>query len=80
MAKEQRKTVRQTRRTFTKDFKQQAVAMLLDGYWASSVSENLGSGNTNLVYPWKAEQVADGGPLQSRSTASRRDPKHSTRT
>lgn len=63
MAKKQRKTVNRTRRTFTEEFKQQAVQMLLDGYSASSVSENLGIGNTNLVYRWKAEQVAAGGAV-----------------
>ena len=63
MANKQRKTVKRTRRTFTEEFKQQAVQMLLDGYSASSVSENLGIGNTNLVYRWKAEQVAAGGSV-----------------
>lgn len=63
MAKKQSKTVSSPRRRFTQEFKQQAVQMLLDGYSASSVSENLGIGNTNLVYRWKAEQVAEGGPV-----------------
>ena len=63
MAKKQRKTVKRTRRTFTREFKQQAVQMLLDGYSAPSVSENLGIRNTNLVYRWKAELVAEGGPV-----------------
>lgn len=63
MAKKQRKSVKRTRRTFTEEFKQQAVQMLLDGYSASSVSENLGIGNTNLVYRWKAEQVTAGGSV-----------------
>ena len=31
--------------------------------WPSSVSDNLGIGNTNLVYRWKAEQVSEGGPV-----------------
>ena len=63
MAKKQRKTVKRTRRTFTQEFKQQAVQMLLDGYTASSVSENLGLGNTNLLYRWKAELIAEGDPV-----------------
>ena len=63
MAKKQIKTVSSPRRRFTQEFKQQAVQMLLDGYSASSVSENLGIGNPNLVYRWKAEQVAEGGPV-----------------
>jgi len=63
MAKKQRKTVKRTRRSFTQDFKQQAVQMLVDGYSAKSVSENLGIGNTNLVYRWKSELVSEGGPV-----------------
>ena len=63
MAKTHRKSSKRTRRTFTQEFKQQAVQMLLDGYSASSVSENLGIGNTNLIYRWKAEQVAQGGAV-----------------
>jgi len=63
MAKKQRKTAKRTRRSFTREFKQQAVQMLVDGYSASSVSENLGIGNTNLVYRWKSELVTEGGPV-----------------
>ena len=63
MAKKQRKAGKRSRRTFTREFKQQAVQMLIDGYSASSVSENLGIGNTNLVYRWKRELVAEGGPV-----------------
>lgn len=63
MAKKQRKTVKRARRSFTREFKQQAVQMLVDGYSAGSVSENLGIGNTNLVYRWKSELVAEGGPV-----------------
>jgi len=63
MAKKQRKTAKQTRRSFTREFKQQAVQMLVDGYSARSVSENLGIGNTNSVYRWKSELVAVGGPV-----------------
>ncbi len=63
MAKSQRKTAKRARRTFTLDFKQQAVQMMVDGFTASSVSENLGIGNTNLLYRWKAELVTAGGPV-----------------
>jgi len=63
MAKKQRKTVKRARRSFTREFKQQAVQMLVDGYSARSVSENLGIENTNLVYRWKSELVAEGGPV-----------------
>ena len=46
-----------------KEFKQEAVQMLLDGHSASSVSKNLGIGNTNLLYRWKVELVSEGGPV-----------------
>lgn len=37
--------------------------MILDGHSASSISENLGIGNTNLLYRWKAELISEGGPV-----------------
>ena len=63
MAKRNGKPGKRVRRTFSKEFKQEAVQMLLDGHSASSVSKNLGIGNTNLLYRWKAELVAESGPL-----------------
>lgn len=63
MAKRNGKSVKKARRTFTKEFKQEAVQMLLDGHTTSSVSKNLGIGNTNLLYRWKAELVTEGGPV-----------------
>ena len=35
--------------------------MMLDGHSASTVSERLGIGNTNLLYRWKQEILAKGG-------------------
>jgi len=63
MAKRNGKPVKKARRTFTKEFKQEAVQMLLDGHTTSSVSKNLGIDNTNLLYRWKAELVTEGGPV-----------------
>lgn len=63
MAKSKYKSAKQARRTFTREFKQQAVQMMVDGYSARSVSDNLGIGNTNLLYRWKTELVAEGGPV-----------------
>ncbi len=62
MAKRQTKSTGKTRRTFTAQFKREAVQMLVDGHTASSVSKNLGVGNTNLLYRWKAEVLAESGP------------------
>ncbi|QDS99088.1 transposase [Adhaeretor mobilis] len=63
MAKKKRSAEMRTRRTFTREFKQQAVQMMVDGYSASSVSDNLGIGNTDLLYRWKAELVSESGPV-----------------
>jgi len=63
MAKKNRKSTKRTRRDFTREFKQRAVQMMVDGYSARSVSENLGLGSTNLLYRWKAELVAAGGSV-----------------
>lgn len=63
MAKRNGKAGKCKRRRFDRDFKLQAVQMMLDGYTASSVSENLGIGNTNLLYRWKAELAAEGGAV-----------------
>ena len=62
MAKRKSKPTKQSRRTFTKEFKREAVQMVLDGHSPSSVSKNLGLGNTNLIYRWKAELIDESGP------------------
>ena len=54
--------VRQTRRSFTDQFKREAVQMMLDGHSAASVAENLGINNPNLLYRWKAEMLTRSGP------------------
>jgi len=63
MAKRKSKSSKRSRRTFTKEFKQEAVQMVLDGHSAPSVSKNLGIGNTNLIYRWKAELIDQSGPV-----------------
>jgi transposase-like protein len=60
--KNQLATEKPTRRTFTDELKREAVQMMLDGHSASSVAKNLGIGNTNLLYRWKAELIARSGP------------------
>ena len=51
-----------TRRTFTDEFRREAVAMLLDGHSASSVAERLGI-TTNMLYRWKSAQLKESGPV-----------------
>ena len=54
---------KQARRSFTDEFKREAVALLLDGHSASSVAERLGLANTNHLYRWKQEQLNESGPI-----------------
>jgi transposase len=56
-----RKRVR-TRRQYSDELKAEAVQMMLDGHSAESVASRLGLGSTNLLYRWKAKQVAASGP------------------
>ena len=63
MASKNHKSGKRKRRRFTREFKQQAVQMHLDGYSAKSVCEHLGLSTTNLIYRWKSELVAEGGPV-----------------
>jgi transposase len=73
MPRKQTISVPSTRRVFTKDFKQEAVQMLLDGHSASSVADRLGLANANLLYRWKSEQVRHSGPVASTLDARVRD-------
>ncbi len=52
---------RRHRRQFTKEFKEEAVQMLLDGHTAASVCERLGLSSPNSLYRWKRELVSQGG-------------------
>jgi transposase len=54
---------KQVRRSFTDEFKREAVTLLLDGHSASSVAERLGLANTNLLYRWQQEQLNESGPI-----------------
>jgi transposase len=55
------KKVRQ-RRTFSQEFKQEAVQMLLDGHFAVSVAERLGLPGPSLLYRWKRDALRHAGP------------------
>ena len=61
MPRKKAKSKSKTRRTFTQEFKQEAVQMLLDGHSTSSVAERLGV-RTNLLYRWKSQLIQDSGP------------------
>jgi len=49
------------RRQFTKEFKEQAVQMLLDGHSAASIVQRLGLSGTNLLYRWRRELIGQSG-------------------
>jgi transposase len=51
------------RRTFTEEFRREAVQMMLDGHSAVSVAQRLGLGGPNLLYRWKQEQLQRTGPV-----------------
>jgi transposase len=52
-----------SRRVFTKEFREEAVQMLLDGHSAPSVAERLGLSDPKLLYRWKAESLRRSGPV-----------------
>ena len=52
---------RAKRRRFPKEFKEEAVQMLLDGHSAPSVAERLGLSGPNLLYRWKRELIGQAG-------------------
>ena len=62
MAQKNGKAVSKKRRVYDKDFRQEAVQMLLDGHSARSVADRLGLSGANLLYRWKKEVLGRGGP------------------
>lgn len=56
-----RKKLPASRRSYTQEFRDEAVQMLLDGHSAVSVVERLGLTNANLLYRWKREQLRNSG-------------------
>jgi transposase len=61
MPRKKAKAKQETRRTFTQEFRQEAVQMVLDGHSPSSVAERLGI-RTNLLYRWKSQLIQASGP------------------
>jgi transposase len=52
---------RTPRRQYTREFKEEAVRMVLDGHSVASVCERLGLTSPNLLYNWKRQLVERGG-------------------
>lgn len=51
------------RRRFTREFKEEAVQLLLDGHSAESVASRLGLKGTQCLYRWKKEILIQSGPI-----------------
>ena len=51
-----------TRRSYSEEFKQEAVQMLPDGHAAPSVAERLGLSGANVLYRWKNDSLRRAGP------------------
>lgn len=52
----------ESRRSYSDEFRQEAVQMLLDGHSAASVAQRLGLSSTNILYGWKKKSLAQAGP------------------
>lgn len=65
MPRKKQSSGKSSRRVFTKEFKEEAVQMLLDGHSASSIVERLGLSGTNILYRWKSQQLQASGPVAS---------------
>jgi transposase len=53
--------VTSARRQYTREFKEEAVQMVLDGHSVASVCQRLGLTSPNLLYNWKRKLVEQGG-------------------
>jgi transposase len=62
MARTKPKSKIVTRRSYSDEFKQEAVQLLLDGHSASSVAERLGLSGPNVLYSWKKAILRRAGP------------------
>ena len=51
------------RRSYTDDFKREAVQMMLDGHSPQSIQERLGLPTTALLHRWRKQQREKAGPV-----------------
>ena len=65
MAKKHGKRGVQPRRVYPREFKEEAIQMMLDGHTAKSVADRLGLSGTNLLYRWKREVLGREGSVAS---------------
>jgi transposase len=62
MPRSKRQAGSKSRRSFSEEFKQEAVQMLFDGHSATSVAERLGLAGPQLLYRWKRNSLHKAGP------------------
>jgi transposase len=65
MSRKTRNKETEPRRSFTREFKEEAVQMLLDGHSTRSVCERLGLTSVNSLYRWKKEFLGKEGGVAS---------------
>ncbi len=65
MSRKKHSLGKSSRRVFTREFKEEAVQMLLDGHTAKSIVDRLGLSGTNVLYRWKSQQLQASGPVAS---------------
>ena len=63
MSEKRSKTGKRARRSYTSEFKEDAVRMLLDGHSAASVAERLGLSGANVLYRWKRKILGEEGAI-----------------
>jgi transposase len=59
------------RRHYSDDLKREAVQMLVDGYFATSIASNLGIRNANLIHKWKKKELAESPVAETLDTEVR---------
>ena len=62
MAPTKPKRKARTRRSYSEEFKQEAVQLLLDGHSAPSVADRLGLSGPNVLHAWKKAILHRAGP------------------
>ena len=63
MSEKRTKGAKSCRRSYTPEFKEEAVRMILDGHSASSVAERLGLSGVNVLYRWKRKILGEEGAI-----------------
>lgn len=63
MSHRKRKTEPSERKSYSEEFKREAVQMLIEGHSATSIVERLGIPGTTMLYRWRREERERSGPM-----------------